>query len=148
VANALNGSPQTLFNPTDMLFDAAAALAFQAILGGGFANVAGKPTVPSGTPPQGRNPFTGTRPELPSGAANTADFGQRIMQWGRGNEAARARIPALTLQELENAGMTRELAEAWRDFDQNVARITPNNPSAAGRADLMQRAVDLFSGGH
>ena len=91
------------------------------------------------------SPPFGALPSLPPGAKSLADFGHRIMRWGTGSDAARARVVSLTRQELESAGMTRMIAEAWRDFYLNVIRLTPNNPSAAGRADLMQRAVDLLS---
>lgn len=67
------------------------------------------------------------------------------MGWGAGNQAARERISTLTKQELEGAGVTREMAQAWRDFYLQEVRRVPNNPSAAGRADLMQRAVELLS---
>jgi hypothetical protein len=65
--------------------------------------------------------------------------------WGTGDEAARSRITTLTKKELERAGVTKEIAAQWRDFYREVARVTPANPSAAGRADLMQRAVELLS---
>ena len=54
-------------------------------------------------------------PPTPSGMTLRA-FGQRVMRWGTGDAAARARIPTLTREELERAGLTRDLAEAWRDF--------------------------------
>jgi len=52
-------------------------------------------------------------------------------------------MESLTREELERAGVTQQIAEAWRDFYRaEVLR----NPSARGRADLMQRAADLLSG--
>jgi hypothetical protein len=72
------------------------------------------------------------------------EFGTRVMQWGSGNAAARARIRTLTREELERAGLTREMAEAWRDFYRNELARNPGNPSAAGRAELMQWAVELL----
>ena len=44
---------------------------------------------------------------------------------------------SITIEEVRGSGMTRDLALKWRDFYRNVANTTPNNPSAAGRADLM-----------
>jgi hypothetical protein len=38
------------------------------------------------------------------------------------------------------------MAEKWRDFYQEEAARNPNNPSAAGRADLMQHAANLLDG--
>ena len=72
------------------------------------------------------------------------EFGQRVMRWGTGDSAARARIQTLTREELTRAGLTRNLAEAWRDFYRYELHRNPGNPSAAGRAELMQRAVDLL----
>ena len=76
------------------------------------------------------------------------EFGQRVMRWGSGDTAARARISTLTRAELERAGLTREMAEAWRDFYRYESTRNPRNPSAAGRAALMQRAIELLSGDH
>lgn len=86
-------------------------------------------------------------PPVPPGMS-VSDFGNRLMRWGTGHESARARIATLTREELERAGVTREMAEAWQDFYLNEAARNPANPSAAGRADLMRRAVELLSGGH
>jgi hypothetical protein len=66
------------------------------------------------------------------------------MRWGSGEAAARARIRTLTREELERAGLTREMAEAWRDFYRNEFARNSSNPSAAGRAELMQWAVELL----
>lgn len=82
---------------------------------------------------------------LPSGIT-TAEFGNNVMKWGTGDEAARARMQTLTREELEKSGVTKEMAETWRDFYKSVKDANPANPSAAGRAELMQRAVDLLSG--
>jgi hypothetical protein len=81
------------------------------------------------------------------GAMSVTKFGSEVMRWGTGNDAARARMATLTRQELERAAVTKQIAEAWRDFYRNEMVRNPQNPSASGRADLMQRAVDLLSGG-
>ena len=66
------------------------------------------------------------------------------MQWGTGDDAARARIRTLTREELEEAGLTQEMAEAWRNFYRQELARNPRNPGAAGRAELMQWAVELL----
>jgi hypothetical protein len=71
-------------------------------------------------------------------------FGRRVMRWGTGNAAARARISTLTRAELERAELTREMAEAWCDFYRYEMVRNPRNPSAAGRAELMQRVVEIL----
>lgn len=68
------------------------------------------------------------------------------MKWGTGDAEARTRAATLTREELQRSGVTREIAEAWRDFYKELVKQTPNNPSAAGRADLMQKAVELLGG--
>jgi RHS repeat-associated protein len=84
-------------------------------------------------------------PQTPKGTS-IRQFGRDIMKWGTGDAEARARAVTLTREELERAGVTREIAEAWRDFYKDVVTKTPQNPSAAGRADLMQRALELLGG--
>ena len=44
------------------------------------------------------------------------EFGQRVMRWGSGDTAARARISTLTREELERAGLTREMAADFSDL--------------------------------
>lgn len=87
------------------------------------------------------------RPLTP-GNMTLREFGQRVMRWGSGDTAARVRIRTLTREELERAGLTREMAEAWRDFYRYESARNPSNPSAAGRAELMQRAIELLGGGN
>jgi hypothetical protein len=72
------------------------------------------------------------------------EFGTQVMRWGSGDAAARARLRTLTREELERAGLSREMADAWRDFYRHELARNPSNPSAAGRAELMQRAVELL----
>jgi hypothetical protein len=56
------------------------------------------------------------------------------------------RIETLTRKELEAGDVTPEIATAWRDFYiWHAANM--NNPSAPGRALLMQYAVELLAGG-
>jgi len=74
-------------------------------------------------------------------------FGQDVMKWGTGDAAARARMGTLTRAELEGAGVTKDIAKSWRDFYQQVKASNPSNPSAQGRMELMQRALELLGGG-
>ena len=73
------------------------------------------------------------------------EFG-KLVKWGHGDQEARARILTVTRNEMEEKGVTRDIASAWRDGYRKVANETPSNPSAAGRADLMQYIVDSFGG--
>lgn len=74
---------------------------------------------------------------------SNARFGE-MMKWERGTDAERARVGTLTREELERGGVTREIAQQWRDFYVNEVRLRPNNPSARGRAELMHRALELL----
>jgi RHS repeat-associated protein len=80
------------------------------------------------------------------GGMGTADFGQKVMKWGRGDADALGRIDTLTREELEQSGVTKEMAKEWRDFYKQVSAENPGNPSAAGREKLMQRAYELLGG--
>jgi hypothetical protein len=65
-------------------------------------------------------------PPLPTPRGKTLrEFGTRVKRWGSGNAAARARISTLTREELERAGLTRDMAEAWRDFYHNEFAGSP-----------------------
>ena len=86
-------------------------------------------------------------PPLPDGAQNLSDFGHRIIQWGRGDADALARIGNLSADDLRAEGMTPELAGQWRDFYVAVKARNPGNPSAGGRAALMDWIYQLLSSG-
>jgi len=94
------------------------------------------PSSPGGQP----NP-----PEHPAGMTRN-QFGKDVMKWGTGNDAARARIGQITEDEMRQAGVTPEMAQDWADFYREVMQANPSNPSAAGRADLMQWVADLLRG--
>lgn len=72
-------------------------------------------------------------------------FGISIMRWGKGHIEACERVATLTKGELEKAGITRDIALQWRNFYLHVAECNPRNPSAAGRAVLMQKATQLLT---
>ena len=82
------------------------------------------------------------RSNLPPGM-NPKQFGE-VLKWGGGSESARQRIATLTVDELRKAGITSQMADNWAAAYDAVARLKPNNPSAAGRADLMRQAARLL----
>lgn len=84
-------------------------------------------------------------PPIPRGMTQAA-FEQRVMRWGSGDEAARQRINTLTRAELEAAGVSLPMAQVWLEFYKQEKAARPANPSAQGRAELMQRAVQLLEG--
>lgn len=85
------------------------------------------------------------RANLPPGVT-PREFGQDIMQWGSGSAEARTRMTTLSANELQLTGFTAEMAESWARAYESVARLMPNNPSAAGRAELMWYAAKLLRG--
>jgi hypothetical protein len=99
----------------------------------------GGPRAPKPVAATGKLPI----PRIPEGVTQ-ASFGRDVMKWGTGNAAARGRIASLTREELTRAGVSRDMALAWRDFYRNEAVRNPRNPSAAGRADLMNAAAKLL----
>ena len=82
-------------------------------------------------------------PPLPNGMT-PAEFGHDVMKWGTGDDAALDRISTLTKDELAHACVTSEMALAWQAFYLDVIRQNPKNPSAAGRAKLMQHVAALL----
>jgi len=84
------------------------------------------------------------RANLPEGMT-PRQFGVAL-KWGSGSQSARDRIATLTTHELHRAGITADMAENWADAYDAVVRFTPDNPSAAGRADLMRHAARLLRG--
>ena len=83
------------------------------------------------------------------------EFGQSVMRWGSGDIAARARITTLTREELERAGLTREMAEAWRDLsDTKVPEIRGtqvlqvDRVNAAGRRASQWRELNAKEPSH
>jgi len=85
------------------------------------------------------------RENLPAGMS-PAEFGKR-MNWGRGSAEAEARMPTITIGELERIGLGAEQATNWAIAYEAVVRLMPDNPSAAGRARLMRHAARLLARG-
>jgi len=73
----------------------------------------------------------------------TGEFG-KLMKWGSGDADALAQIPKLAREGLARDGVTREMAESWANWYRNEALANPGNPSASGRAVLMDAAARLL----
>lgn len=71
-------------------------------------------------------------------------FGNRVMQWGTGYEAAVARKGTITLAWLVEHGVTVEMVRAWHRFYEETFDANPQNLSAKGRVELMNHCVRLF----
>ncbi|WP_437742174.1 RHS repeat-associated core domain-containing protein [Sorangium sp. So ce1504] len=118
--------------------------------GGGGAKEPPKPPAPPAaeSPEPPKSPASGAAaarlpvPPTPGGMP-LKDFGN-VMRWGTGNDAARAQIPTLTREGLQRGGVTREIAEAWAKFYRNEIIRNPANPSAQGRAELMEAATKIL----
>jgi hypothetical protein len=84
------------------------------------------------------------RDNVPHGMA-PAEFGQR-MKWGRGSAEARQRIRTLRIEEFHEIGLSAEQATGWAIAYEGVCQLMSQNPSAAGRAELLRHAARLLSG--
>lgn len=80
-------------------------------------------------------------PASPAGILHK-DFGFRL--WGSGADDARRRIETITQEELDQLGLTVELAKAWRDFYAECAQQGRGSDTAEARCNLMQHCVELL----
>jgi hypothetical protein len=83
------------------------------------------------------------RENLPHGMT-PAEFGLR-MKWGRGSDEARQRIASLTIAELQEIGLSAVQATNWAVAYEAVCHLMPQNPSAAGRTELLRHAARLLT---
>ena len=110
-------------------------------------------------PTQQCGPMPGVPPRYQKGGA--PEFGgPNGIDWGshKSPESAQERASQLTHQMLLDMGLTCELAKEWRDFYECQAALGPEpnrkpsqkpwtpNYTAARRAIIMQRAVELLCG--
>jgi hypothetical protein len=79
---------------------------------------------------------------LPAGM-KLGDFG-KFIGWGRRSAEARNRMATISRSEIDLIGLTLEQAQNWVVAYEAVARLTPQNPSAAGRLELMEHIVQLL----
>lgn len=80
-----------------------------------------------------------------AGTGSNAGFG-RLIGWGSGPEEAAARAASITLQEIEQAGITRAVAEYWLSFYTNAVANGQGGAAAPQRVILMQRVLQLLGG--
>lgn len=75
------------------------------------------------------------------------EFGRDVIQWGTGAKDASVRAQSITLQELQQGGVTAAQAQAARDFYSVVLARNTANAAAAARIQLMDRILQLLGGG-
>jgi hypothetical protein len=93
-------------------------------------------------------------PTLLPGMNSVAEFGEFI-QWGKdgvgglsGGEWALRRMDDLSETDIllfRDAGLTPEIAQRWSDWYIDVSLSNPGNPTAFGRAQLMQYIADRLA---
>ena len=76
---------------------------------------------------------------------NKSAAGQ-IIGWGSGTKEALQRIKTIDIEDLKRKGLTKEKAKEWRDLYRKVSEENPKNPSALGRAVLMNQIYQLMGG--
>jgi len=75
------------------------------------------------------------------------DFGRDVLGWGKGAPGAAARAQSITMQELQQGGVSAAQAQAVRDFYAGVLARNPGNAAAAARVQLADRILQLLGGG-
>ncbi len=106
----------------------------------------GNPNVRLGMIPFGFGSLGGVgffRSSIPKLPFNNKVFGQ-LMKWGSNSATARAQIGNLSAEVLRKAGMTSNMAEEWAAFYRNESLLVPRNPSAAGRAELLEDVAKML----
>ena len=82
-----------------------------------------------------------SHPPSPRGMT-LAEFGYRL--WGTGHEEALRRTNEITRNELEQMGLTAELARLWRDFYGLQIKRNRGQPTSGVRAQLLEKCVELL----
>ena len=77
------------------------------------------------------------------GTGSNKGFGQ-LIGWGVGAQDASARAASITLQEIQQAGVTRPVAEHWLNFYRNAAASNQGAATAPERIRLMERILELI----
>jgi RHS repeat-associated protein len=71
---------------------------------------------------------------------------EKLMNWGKnGSKVPREAIEGLNKEVLQKAGLTEKLARQWAEFYSREAARVPTNPSAPGRAELMEAAAKMLA---
>jgi hypothetical protein len=78
---------------------------------------------------------------------SSQEFGRDVIGWGTGARDATARAQSITLDELQQRGVTVAQAPAARDFYASVLARNPGNAAAGARVQLMGRILQLLGGG-
>ncbi len=83
------------------------------------------------------------KPSVPTTGPMPAEMG-KLLRLGTGSDVPRQQIGTLTREFLEQGGVTREVAEQWRNVYQWQVQNLPKNGSAAGRLDLMNHIMEVL----
>ena len=105
--------------------------------------------------PKGRSSPNRVNPNIPAPQVppdslfgrSFQEFGRDVIGWGTGAEGANARAQSITLQELQQGGVTAAQAQAARDFYAGVLARNRGNATADARVRLMDRILQLLGGG-
>jgi len=78
------------------------------------------------------------------GAGGEAGFG-KLVNWGVGARGATARTASITKAELQQMGMTRDVAQHWLNFYKNAVDKGRGAATAPERIKLMERILELLN---
>jgi RHS repeat-associated protein len=82
-------------------------------------------------------------PSIPNGVTQS-QFGKEVVGWGRGAEEALNRLKNVTgadVAKMQQQGLTRKMAQEWRNFYANEFARNANNATARNRVDLMEKVI-------
>jgi RHS repeat-associated protein len=86
-------------------------------------------------------------PPVPTGWTQ-GKFGSQLVRWGQGPEGAAARLRSLTPEDvarMQADGLTREIAQQWRDFYANDLLRNASNVTAGPRIELLDAIIKLMN---
>lgn len=78
----------------------------------------------------------------PPPGISLAEFGERL--WGTGPDDAQQRLSHITLQDLQQLGLTRDLAALWREFYREQVERDRGMPTSQHRVQLLERCIELL----
>jgi len=85
-------------------------------------------------------------PSVPEGVKRN-QFGANVIDWGSGPEGALNRLEFInteTVAEMKAGGLSKAMAEQWRDFYAGVFARNANNTAARERVRLMEKILENF----
>jgi len=78
------------------------------------------------------------------GFSSRSAFGKAV--WGVGEKGAVQMGQEMTVEDLQEIGLTQDGAQAWADYYSEEYAANPRNGTAGARATLMSQYADMLGG--